>query len=48
MIHILARRRAKLPLAGPNEPDMLVKHTKKVQSGIYLPRQLNNLSNKHT
>ena len=36
MDSILARRsRAKIPMARPNEPDMLPKRTKKVQLGIY-------------
>ena len=36
MVRILARRsRAKIPMARPNEPDMLPKRTKKVRLGIY-------------
>ena len=36
MVRILARRsRAKLSMARPNEPDMLLKRTKKVRLGIY-------------
>jgi len=36
MVRILARRnRAKIPMVTLNEPDMLLKHTKKVRLGIY-------------
>ena len=36
MVRILARRsRAKIPMARPDEPDMLPKRTKKVPLGIY-------------
>ena len=36
MVRILVRRsRAKIPMARPNEPDMLPKRTKKVLLGIY-------------
>ena len=36
MVPILARRsQAKIPMARPNEPDMLSKRTKKVWLGIY-------------
>ena len=34
MVRILARHsRARIPMARPNKPDMLPKHTKKVQLG---------------
>ena len=36
MVRILTRRnRDKIPIARSNEPDMLLKHTGKVQFGIY-------------
>ena len=36
MVRIFARSsRAKIPMARPNEPDMLPKRTKKVRLGIY-------------
>ena len=36
MVRILARpSRAEIPMARPNEPDMLLKRTKKVRLGIY-------------
>ena len=36
MVRILARRRrAKIPMARPNEPDMPPKRTKKIRLGIY-------------
>ena len=36
MVHILARRsQAKIPIARSNEPDMLMKRTRKVRLGIY-------------
>ena len=36
MVRILPRRsQAKIPMARPNEPDMLPKRTKKLRLGIY-------------